>query len=165
VCEGFDLTNTYGINGSGGIYIWYFFGDTLESQNLSLTWEGPGFYTFFATETQNGCVSYPEDYNVSIQSCPQELIFIPNTFTPDGDEVNQIWKPIFTEGYDPFDFNMVVVNRWGEVVWESNDPSSGWDGTYNSKMCPDGVYTWMVSFGSPESGKKQIKHGHVTLVR
>ena len=165
VCEGFDLTNTYGINGSGGIYIWYFFGDTLESQNLSLTWEGPGFYTFFATETQNGCVSYPEDYNVSIQSCPQELIFIPNTFTPDGDEVNQIWRPIFTEGYDPFDFNMVVVNRWGEVVWESNDPSSGWDGTYNSKMCPDGVYTWMVSFGSPESGKKQIKHGHVTLVR
>ena len=165
ICEGFDLTNTYSIVGDPGNYEWYLSGDTLETQSISITWETPGFYTFYATIIQNGCVSYPEDYNVSIQACPQELIFIPNTFTPDGDEVNQIWQPVFTEGYDPFDFNMKVLNRWGQIVWESNDASQGWDGTYLGKECPDGVYTWIVTFGTKESGKKSVKHGHLTLVR
>jgi gliding motility-associated-like protein len=102
---------------------------------------------------------------VSIQFCPQELIFIPNTFTPDGDEVNQVWQPIFTQGYDPYDFKMTVLNRWGEIVWVSNDVSIGWDGSYNGKMCQEGVYTWIVEFGVLENDKRVVKHGHLTLIR
>jgi gliding motility-associated-like protein len=165
ICEGFDLTNTYNPTSTGGLYTWYAFGDTIESQNIILTWDDPGFYTFYVTTVENGCVSYPKEYNVAIQRCPQELIFIPNTFTPDGDEVNQLWQPIFTQGYDPFDFNMTVFNRWGQIVWESYDASVGWDGTFNGKECSEGVYTWMVKFGVLENDNKVVKHGHLTLIR
>jgi gliding motility-associated-like protein len=165
VCEGESLTNTYVTQNSGGLVTWFVFGDTIDSQNVNLTWDLAGFYTFEAIITENGCVSYPEVYNVAIQYCPQELIFIPNTFTPDGDEVNQVWKPIFTQGYDPYDFEMTVLNRWGEIVWVSKDASIGWDGTYDGKMCPEGVYTWVVEYGVLENDKRVVKHGHLTLLR
>jgi gliding motility-associated-like protein len=165
VCEGENLTNTYNTLGTGGLNTWYVFGDTIESQNVNLTWEQEGFYTFSVITTENGCVSYPETYNVAIQFCPQELIFIPNTFTPNGDEVNQVWQPIFTQGYDPYDFKMTVLNRWGEIVWVSNNAAIGWDGTYNGKPCQEGVYTWIVEYGVLENDKRVVKHGHLTLIK
>jgi len=110
-------------------------------------------------------VSDIQSTSVNISDCPLELIYIPNSFTPDGDEVNQVWQPIFTEGFDPQDFNMFVVNRWGEVVWESNDASAYWDGTYNGKICPDGVYFYKVTFGNLDNDGKKTLVGHLTIIR
>ena len=54
-----------------------------------------------------------------------ELIFyVPNTFTPDGDTYNQTFQPIFTSGYDPLVFSMLIYNRWGELLFESTDIGS-----------------------------------------
>jgi gliding motility-associated-like protein len=113
----------------------------------------------------NGCVSNPQSTTVTIEQCPETLIWIPNTFTPDGDEINNTWQPVFTSGYDPYDFNLFVMNRWGEVVWESNDAAAGWDGTYRGRMCLDGVYFYKVVYGDPASDKKLIIQGHITLIR
>jgi gliding motility-associated-like protein len=165
ICEGESLTNTYNTIGTGGLNTWYVFGDTIQSQNINLTWEQEGSYTFSVITTENGCVSYPETYDVGIQFCPQELIFIPNTFTPDGDELNQVWQPIFTQGYDPYDFEITIFNRWGEIVWVSKNASVGWDGTFNGKMCQDGVYIWIVEYGVVENDKRVVKRGHLTLLR
>jgi gliding motility-associated-like protein len=165
VCEGTELVSTYNASTTGGLITWYFSGDTIQSQELSLIWSSAGGFVLAATVSENGCISLPVDYDITIQDCPQELIFIPNAFTPDNDENNQQWIPIFTDGFDPYDFDLLIYNRWGELIWESKDPSIGWDGTYNGIICPEGIYTWKVSYGVPETGKKSVKQGHLTLFR
>jgi gliding motility-associated-like protein len=96
-----------------------------------------------------------------------ELIFyIPNSFTPDGNSFNQSFQPIFTSGYDPYDFHLTIFNRWGEVLFESYDASVGWEGTYAmGKIAEDGVYIWQIEFKESMSNKRHHNDGHVTLLR
>jgi gliding motility-associated-like protein len=93
------------------------------------------------------------------------LIYIPNTFTPDGDELNNVWLPIFTSGFDPFNFHLQVYNRWGEVIWESHNHTEGWDGTFNNTIVPMGIYAWKVNFGVIGNDDKKVLFGNVNLLR
>jgi gliding motility-associated-like protein len=96
----------------------------------------------------------------------EELIYyIPNTFTPDGDEFNNTFQPVFTSGFDPYNFNLYIFNRWGELIFESHDASIGWDGTYGGVLCQDGTYTWKIDFKSRINDKRYMKAGHVNLIR
>jgi len=167
LCEGDTAIRVYFVSSSlnGGVMTWILDGDTTESFNLIKNWDNDGYYTIQVYHEVNGCISDVQTTTVNVENCPQELIFIPNTFTPDNDEINQVWQPIFTEGYDPYDFSMFVVNRWGEIVWESYDATSNWDGTYNGKLCPDGVYFYSVTFGNLDNDGKKTLVGHLTLIR
>lgn len=96
----------------------------------------------------------------------EELIyFMPNTFTPDGDEHNQIFQPVFTSGYDPYDFSLLIFNRWGEIIFESHDATFGWDGTYNGRYVQDGSYTWKLEFKLISSDERRIDTGHLNMIR
>lgn len=168
-------------NGNNYTYTWTTLGSIISGQgndSIYINWDNhplgyiPQGVSVIATNA-DGCESLPQYFNLvilTIDSIPQntqtqELIFIPNAFTPNGDEINQVWKPIFTEGYDPQNFNLMVVNRWGQVIWESNNASIGWDGTYLNKMCPDGVYFWKTQFGNFENADIKVLTGHLTLIR
>lgn len=166
ICEGDSIQDYFTTQAtSNGINIWSVFGSTIETQNLNLTWNQDGIYTFEVVRSENGCVSYPQTITVALSLCPQELIYIPNSFTPDGDEYNQYFLPIITSGVDIYQYQMTIYNRWGEIIWESFDTKVGWDGTYNNKLCPDGVYTWSIRFGIPENdGIKELR-GYVTIIR
>jgi gliding motility-associated-like protein len=93
------------------------------------------------------------------------LFYVPNSFTPDGDEHNQMFQPVFTTGYDPYNFELLVFNRWGEVVFESHDANKGWDGTYGGKLQKEGVYTWTISYKIRNKDDRQTARGHVNLLR
>ena len=96
----------------------------------------------------------------------EELLFyVPNTFTPDGDNFNQFFQAIFSSGYDPFDFHLMIFNRWGEIIWESYDDSVGWDGTYNGKLVQDGTYTWKIDFKTSRTDERMQVTGHVNVIR
>lgn len=98
----------------------------------------------------------------------EELIFyVPNTFTPDADDYNEYFQPVFTAGYDPFDFNLYIFNRWGEIVWESHDASVGWDGTYGTdgREVQDGTYTWKIDFKTTMNDERIMVVGHVNVLR
>jgi gliding motility-associated-like protein len=96
----------------------------------------------------------------------EELIFyVPNAFTPDGDEFNQTFQPVFNSGFDPFDYSLLIFNRWGEVIFESHDTTIGWDGTYNGKYAQDGSYTWKIEFKEITSDKRRMEIGHVNMLR
>lgn len=93
------------------------------------------------------------------------VYFIPNTFTPDNDELNNTFQPVFVMGYDPADFNMKIFNRWGETIYETNDADLGWDGSYGGKIVPTGTYTWKIEFKTSITDERITINGHVTLLR
>lgn len=96
-----------------------------------------------------------------------ELIYyVPNTFTPDADDFNETFKPVFSSGFDPFNYSMFIYNRWGEIIWESHDASVGWDGTYGGTYhVQDGTYTWKMEFKTTMNDKRVMVTGHVNVVR
>lgn len=95
---------------------------------------------------------------------PSVDVFVPNTFTPDGDGVNDIF---FAVG-DPAlgrNFLLLIHDRWGEEVHRSEDMLRGWDGTYQGQPCQDGVYIWTVETQDPLTAEIRRLRGHVTLLR
>lgn len=96
---------------------------------------------------------------------PQVRYFLPNAFTPNGDDVNDEFK-----GGGVFaglrDFSMHIWTRWGELVFESQDPERGWNGRKNNtgKLEPNGVYVCLVRYTTPRGLKKEIK-GFATLIK
>jgi gliding motility-associated-like protein len=92
---------------------------------------------------------------------------VPNTFTPDGDGYNQVFKPIFSSGYDPFNFEMTIFNRWGEIVFETSDVNIGWDGSYGVEGLDvqDGTYIYLITYKNPINDKRTTISGHVNLIR
>lgn len=85
----------------------------------------------------------------------------PQAFTPNFDRLNDEFKG-FVHHFTSFE--LVVYNRWGQEVFRSDNKYNGWDGTFQGKECPSGVYSWSLR-GQDESGEKVKKAGTVTLLR
>jgi gliding motility-associated-like protein len=100
-----------------------------------------------------------------IQIKGDEIFYVPNTFTPDGDEHNHQFYPIFTTGFDPANFQMDIYNRWGELIYQSFNSSKGWDGYFNGLVCPIGTYTWKIIYKIPDTDEYKICTGHLNLIR
>jgi gliding motility-associated-like protein len=166
LCDGDSIQDIYeGQSPFAGYNEWYVFGDTIQGSTINLTWDQEGLFSFDVVRWSNGCVSFPETITVALSLCPQEIIYIPNTFTPDGNEHNQYFLPVITSGVDIFNYKMTIYNRWGEIIWESLDPNVGWDGTYNNVLCPDGSYTWVLWFKVIDTDEKKEYHGNLTIIR
>ena len=110
----------------------------------------------------NGC-PITNTTTIVLQNCDLEdfNVFIPNVFTPNGDESNNTFIVVYsgaelTEGF--------IINRWGNVMHKFGTDSDFWDGTFNGEICNDGVYTYVVTFTLID-GTKQNYHGFVTLIR
>ena len=113
-------------------------------------------------ENQYGCT---DSIQVMIQIKGDEIYYVPNSFTPDGDEHNNTFQPIFTSGFDPMRFEMVIYNRWGQELIKYYDSSESWDGTYNGSMCSEGVYVWKITYVVPETNESKTISGHINLIR
>lgn len=96
---------------------------------------------------------------------PEIRWYMPNAFSPNGDGVNDgFFGKGFLEGVD--DFNMTIWNRWGELVFETNDPNEQWNGRAQNTGAnsPSGVYVVRVTFTEPRGEKRDIR-GFATLIR
>lgn len=93
------------------------------------------------------------------------LVFAPNAFTPDGNEFNQEFKPIFNESVNEYKYSMQVFNRWGEMVFETFDVNVGWDGTYQNMKSPSGIYTYVIRFKDKNTEKAYRSDGTISLLR
>ena len=93
-------------------------------------------------------------------------IFIPNAFSPDGNEHNQYFQ-IEGNKIDPSDFSMQIFNRWGELIFESNNIEIGWNGNYgpNNTAAPSGVYTYQVRYRFDGMQESKTIQGHLSLLR
>jgi gliding motility-associated-like protein len=98
----------------------------------------------------------------------EEIIFyVPNTFTPDGDEFNQDFMPVFTSGFDPYNYKLSIYNRWGELLFVSHDPKVGWNGSFGAMTdrVPDGAYVWKIEYKVFVNDARKEVVGHVTVIR
>ena len=87
-------------------------------------------------------------------------LYIPNTFTPNNDKVNDIW---LIKGTCLDKMNCLIYNRWGEKIRELRDINEGWDGTYKGVSVPDGVYIYLIEVSTKEGTIN--KAGHITVFR
>lgn len=93
-----------------------------------------------------------------------ELIDVPNIFTPTGDGLNDYFHPINAEAID--EYVLKVYNRWGIVMYEGTKEDKGWDGTYEGIECPVGVYYWVFDFVFTKGTQKSSPWtGNVLLSR
>lgn len=111
--------------------------------------------------TPEGCTDTVE-YILTVNS--DVIFYAPNVFTPDNDEHNQTWE-FHVDGIDIYNFRLQIFNRWGELVWETLDPSQSWDGTYNGSIVQDGIYTWTASVKDANTDNKQTFGGFITIIR
>ncbi|MBP7408861.1 MAG: gliding motility-associated C-terminal domain-containing protein, partial [Flavobacteriales bacterium] len=156
----FTFTNT----SSGAItYEWNFGGfGTSAEQDAAYTFPEQAAAHEICLEAADslGCTD-TECINVVIN--PYAVIYTPNSFTPDGDEVNDIFLAIGDPALKDFELN--VFNRWGELVFSATDILIGWDGTYGGTDCADGVYVWKIDVQDPTTADRQSYIGHVSLLR
>jgi gliding motility-associated-like protein len=121
-----------------------------------------GIYWVVVTDN-NGCQASD---SVLLRQC-ELLIYMPNIFTPNGDGINDV----FQARYNPdvaITYQMYVFNKWGEEIFNTNDVTKGWDGTYKGEMCPQDTYTWMIQFSAPGNYKflqKSPQRGIVMLLK
>ena len=101
----------------------------------------------------------------TIQITEEVIFYVPNTFTPDNDDYNERFEPVFTSGFDPYDYTLLIFNRWGEILFESHNAEVGWDGTYGGMMVQDGTYTWKIEFKTTATDERRTAVGHVNVIR
>ncbi len=119
--------------------------------------------TLIASSFNDHCI---DTLQVMIEILADPVVYVPNSFTPDGDEHNMVFQPILSDGFDTNNYYLVIFNRWGEIVFETYDPAVGWDGTYaNSGRVIDGVYSWVLQVRELNSQKLFEHVGHVTLIK
>ncbi len=117
------------------------------------------------------CLTASNYLGCSDQECQPVIIgdafsiYVPNAFTPDGDSHNQNFGPVFPENYNLKHYELLIFDRWGEVIFESENPTVGWDGTYRDKLSQDGVYTWRIKVIDGNTNKPYNLIGHVSLLR
>jgi gliding motility-associated-like protein len=136
--------------------------------------------TFFSEEQnpihnyQSGGTLYPMQIATNEFGCKdtsfQKLIvepfsiYVPNSFTPDGNEFNNEFNGLF--GLEVYGWELSIYNKWGEKIYQTNDPLFGWDGSSMGTLMQQGTYAYVLKYIScdkPESW--QTLTGHVNLLR
>lgn len=155
-------------NNSTNAYSWQWnFGDgnvnsTDYSPEHTFPEQAGSYVVKLYVETESGC-SDSTERTIVIEQDP--LLYVPNAFTPDENEFNDMFLPVFSDKLMLSQFEMRIYNRWGELIFQSLDPKIGWDGTYGGKPAPDGVYTYRVDFAESGFSKVFQLTGSVVLVR
>lgn len=110
-------------------------------------------------ESVNQCTGYD---SIEVWVVSQGSLFVPSAFSPNGDGLNDVLKPI-SVGYKSFEY-FRVFNRWGEVVFETNRIGDGWDGNFRGKTADISTYFWMLKAVDKDDNVIDQK-GDVTLIR
>lgn len=146
---------------SGGITYDWTFGDGNYSNltHPNNTYDDPDTYVITLITTNSiGC---KDTISKPITISPEHYLYVPNAFTPDGNQHNNVF---FASTVNIKELNVRIFNRWGEVLFESNDVHFIWDGTYGGVLVQDGTYVYKISYISND-GVEGKAIGHVVILR
>ena len=160
ICLGDSALLSATVNDPNDMYQWapaHFF-DNNDRSVIYGRIERVGYVTLTVT-TPFGCHA-TDSLLITPQPCC-DLLF-PNAFTPNGDGVNDVFRPVPHAGHHPI-HTFMVANRWGQIVYESVSDQAGWDGNFNGMQQDLGVYFYYIMYDC--NGKAIEEKGEVTLIR
>lgn len=133
------------------------------STSLPIAFENSGFHTLTA---ENECGTNSQHIEIKTVDCSCEM-YVPNAFTPDGDGLNDLLKPILE--CPTTHYNFEIFDRWGALVFHTTEVQNGWDGsrTGDGYYLPPGVYAYRLQWEANKLGEKSfdLESGHITLIR
>lgn len=152
---------------TGGEFYNWTFGDGNGSADFSTSNVYPqvGAVTYLVeltVSTTYGCTDQAQKY-VTINEVVQ--FYVPNAMTINSDGINDTFEPKFIPGFNPLGYTFQVFDRWGTLMWESQDPTAGWDGTYLGVIVQEDVYVWKIEFRENQTDKTYRNYGHVTVLK
>ncbi len=142
----------------GDYYQWNF----ENSTSKSIVYKAFQDFRFtLIVSNQNNCKD-TANFLLKVGEIPNGSVVFPNAFSPNGDQVNDYFKPNSYQ-YGTL-VSMSIFNRWGEKIFEQYQEEAYWDGSYKNEIQPSGVYIYIATFKSPKGELKTIK-GDFLLVR
>lgn len=152
-------------------YEWRFYSEENPDEPYLIRYEEDTEYTFttagthmivcyatftLGTDTIAFTKTYWDETGPFIVSISESKLEMPNAFSPNGDGINDIYKA--KEGYQSLiEFHAYIFNRWGQKLYEWDDPSGGWDGKYNGSDVKQGVYFCLVKAKGADGRKFNIR--------
>jgi len=161
----FDNTSKGNVTANEWIFKWSLDVETGTSRVYEksplYTFQQPGNYVLMLTvvNERSGCSSEAEGKSIQVM---ESSVAFPNVFTPNGDGVNDEFRPAFRSIKK---YNIVIYNRWGKKVYESSDLSTGWDGKIGNRDAAAGVYFYVCEAEGYRKGERHRRKGSVTLLR
>lgn len=159
-----NISNTLTLNSSYTSYQWYLNNTPINgavNQDYTIVKNG----NYYVTVTLNGGCSKKSNTLIidTLIDTPIEShnLVMPNVFTPNHDGINDTFKPITFKGMKAG--HLVILNRWGKIVYETNDLKIGWNGQINGHSASDGVYFWKIEYQDAK-GTKYSKSGFLQLL-
>jgi gliding motility-associated-like protein len=117
----------------------------------------PGTYFLAAT---NNCGTTQDDVLFTKGICK---VYVPSGFTPNGDGLNDLFRVTGVEVIS--EFNLKIFNRWGQIIFETNDKTKGWDGKLKGTVLSTGTFVYILKYTESTTGLSQTLKGTVTLIR
>ncbi|MCF8424442.1 MAG: gliding motility-associated C-terminal domain-containing protein [Bacteroidia bacterium] len=155
ICEN-EPNKLLSVKASSDVKIYWNTGANTPSINA--TKEG----IYWVKSTSKNCGIKTDSVLIKYKNCDCE-IFIPNSFTPNEDEKNDLFWPVFQCEYSYF--SLTIFDRWGNTVYSSNNITGKWDGKFKSNPCPDDIYVYRLEAIQKITDKKIIRNGHISLFR
>ena len=134
-------------------YLW----NTGDS-TTQITVNAKGIYTVKVLDS-NSC---PSGDTTIVTSCNGLSYYIPNSFTPNNDGLNDVFK---VTGVNIANIDMSIYNRWGEKIFESTGEDVSWNGQYNNIHCPEMVYIYKLKIKGTNPDEIEFASGTLTLLR
>ena len=150
LCQGESIT--LDATKSNATYLWQ---DNSTDSTFTVTQQG----SYWVDVTVNNC-KVSDTIIIDFEDCSC-ILYVPNSFTPNFDNNNDHFSPILDCNFKEYTF--VIFNRWGEKIFETNDYNDSWDGIYQEKLCPSGVYVYLVRYKYDISYEQE--YGTVTLLK
>jgi len=160
LCVGQSLT--LNPNMPNAIYTWQ---DSSHSSTFKVTQAGTYWVSAYFADYN---ITTSDTINIAYINCDtvEKIIpdiYIPNSFTPNGDGKNDVFN--IKTVYEFSEFKLSIYGRWGDLIFDSDDINKGWDGTFKGKPVPLGVYVYQLTAIIKDTGEQKKITGRVTVVR
>ena len=143
------------------LWSWDFGDDSSSTPNPKYEFSSSGLYAvkLFVIDN-NGCF---DSIVKEILVIEPELFYIPNSFSPNGDGLNDVFYSKTSEKFLQ-DYRLIIFNKWGELLFETHDISASWNGKYKGTLLKEDIYVYKIEYSPYRDSHKQFV-GHVNLIK
>lgn len=158
--DDFKISTTNNSSGYDNHY-WLLNSDTVRSLDVV-------DYDFFQSGVYEVCLINNNNQGCESVKCKKAVlkgisgIYVPNTFTPDKNQINDFFK-VYGLELEKFEIN--IYDKWGKRLFNSVDDNISWDGTYEGEPCKSDVYIWQIKYTESVTYKQKKIFGHINLIR